>query len=99
MRWGAEAVDLVTRLRVKAVPGASSSGIAGWLGDTLKVRVSAPPEKGKANAAVEGVIAKALDLPDGAVRIVAGQSSQWKVVEIEGLSHAEVLGRLSTGAG
>jgi uncharacterized protein (TIGR00251 family) len=92
-------VGLADRLKIKVLPGASSSGIAGWLGDTLKVRVSAPPEKGKANAAVEALLAKALDLPDGAVRIASGQSSPRKVVEIDGLSHAEILERLSTGGG
>ena len=43
----------VTRLTVKVVPGASSSAIAGWLGDSLRMRLSAAPERGKANAAVE----------------------------------------------
>jgi len=88
---------MVTNLRIKVVPGASSSGIAGWLGDTLKVRVAAPPEKGKANAAVETLICQALDLPDGVVRIVSGRSSPRKVVEIDGLSNSEVLRRLSAG--
>lgn len=91
------AVGRSIRLKIKVVPGASSSGIAGWLGDELKVRVSAPPEKGRANAAVEAVLRQALDLPDGAVRIVSGGSSQRKVVEIEGLSHAEILQRLAPG--
>ena len=91
-------MELASRLRVKVVPGASSSGIAGWLGDALKVRVSAPPEKGRANAAVEALLCKALDLPDGAVRIVSGKGSQQKVVEISGLSRSEILQRLSTGA-
>ena len=39
-------------LEVKVVPGASRSEVTGWLGDSLKIRVAAPPERGKANAAV-----------------------------------------------
>lgn len=87
------------KLKIKVVPGASSSGIAGWLGDDLKVRVSAPPEKGKANAAVEAVLCEALDLPGRAVRIISGETSQRKVVEIHGLSSAEILRRLAPGVG
>jgi len=44
----------------QAVPGASRSGIAGVLGDRLKVRISAPPEAGKANDAICELIAQAL---------------------------------------
>ena len=46
-------------IRVKVVPGASRAGIAGVLGDRLKVRVSAPAEGGRANKAVCAVIAAA----------------------------------------
>ncbi len=83
-----------TRLELKVVPGASRAGIAGWLGDMLKVRVSAPPERGKANAAVEELLAEALGVSSGSVRIVAGHGSARKVVEIAGLSQAEVRARL-----
>jgi uncharacterized protein YggU (UPF0235/DUF167 family) len=89
-------VDGVTtiRLPVKVVPGSSQSCIAGWLGDTLKVRVTAPPEQGKANAAVEALIADALGLPRGSVRVVAGTTSPRKVVEVAVLSESEVYRRL-----
>jgi len=85
----------VTRLKLKVVPGASRSGIAGWLGDALKVRVAAPPEKGKANSAVESVVARALQLPDCDVRIVSGHASPRKVIQINDLSLEEVRERLS----
>jgi uncharacterized protein len=83
-----------TRLAVKVVPAASRSGIAGWLGDTLKVRVTAPAEQGKANAAVEVLLAEALGLPRDRVRIASGTASPRKVVEIAGLSESEVRSRL-----
>jgi uncharacterized protein (TIGR00251 family) len=83
-----------TRLAVKVVPGASREGIAGWLGDTLKVRVTAPAEQGKANAAVEALLAAALGVAKDRVRIASGTASPRKVVEIAGLSEDEVRSRL-----
>jgi len=83
------------KLPVKVVPGASSAGIAGWLGDVLKIRVTVPPEKGKANKAVEKLIAQALNLSADQVTIVSGQTSARKVIHINGLSEAEVRQVLS----
>lgn len=87
-----------TQLQVKVVPGASREGIVGWLGETLKVRVTAPPERGKANAAVEATIAEALGISLKSARVIHGKTSPRKVVEIAGLSEAEVHRRLSKGA-
>jgi uncharacterized protein len=84
-------------LQIKAIPASSRNCIAGWLGETLKVRVTAPAERGKANAAIEATIAEALGLPREGVRIVAGHSSPRKVLEIAGLSEAEVYRRLAKG--
>jgi uncharacterized protein YggU (UPF0235/DUF167 family) len=86
------------QLPIKAVPGSSRDGLAGWLGDTLKVRVTAPPERGKANAAIEAVVAHALGLPRRSVRIIAGKTASRKVLEIEGLSEAEIHRRLGREA-
>ena len=83
------------KLRVKVVPASSRNCIAGWLGDTLKVRVTAPAEAGKANAAVEATVADALGLSRDAAHIVAGRTSQRKVLEIAGLSESDVHARLS----
>ena len=84
-------------MKVKVVPASSRNGIAGWLGHTLKVRVTAPAEGGKANAAVEAIVAEALDLPRNAARIVGGRTSPRKVLEISGLSESDVYQRLSKG--
>jgi uncharacterized protein YggU (UPF0235/DUF167 family) len=83
------------RLPVKVVPGASRDAIAGWLGDALKVRVTAAPERGRANAAACALIARALSLPRANVRIVAGDATARKLVEIEGLAEADVRERLA----
>lgn len=83
------------RLSIKVVPGASQNSIAGWLGDDLKVRVSAPPEKGKANRAVEILIAKTLKLSVRDVSVVAGHTNPRKTVEICGIDEAELNKLLS----
>ncbi len=77
------------------IPGSSRDCIAEWLGDTLKVRVSAPPEKGKANAAVIKVLAAALGVPEKSMHIVHGITSARKVVEIDGISESQMNRRLS----
>jgi len=74
------------RIRLKVVPGASHNSLAGWLGDRLKIRVAAPPEHGRANAAACLVLAKALGLNARSVQIVAGQTCAEKTAEVRGLS-------------
>jgi len=83
------------RLALKVVPGASRDAVAGWLGDTLKVRVTAPPERGKANAAVVRLLASALGASRDDVRIVSGATSPQKVVEIAGLTREVIRARLT----
>ena len=83
-----------SELKVKAVPGASRDEIAGWLGDALKVRVSAPPEKGKANAAVCALLAKQLDLSKGAVSVVQGHGNAHKRLQLDGIDAATLKARL-----
>jgi hypothetical protein len=71
-----------TRLSVKVVAGASRTEIAGWQGETLRIRVAAPAERGKGNAAVVSLLCRTLGLPKDAVSIISGTSSPRKVVEI-----------------
>jgi uncharacterized protein (TIGR00251 family) len=71
------------KLNVKVVPGASRSSIDGWLGDALKIRVAAPAERGRANDAVRDILARTLGIPRSSVRIISGQSSPRKIVEID----------------
>ncbi|CAA0115962.1 Uncharacterised protein [Halioglobus japonicus] len=73
-------------LKVRVIPGASRSNVAGWLGDMLKVRVSAPPERGKANIAVIKLLARELQLQKSALSIASGSTSQNKVVAIQGIT-------------
>ncbi|WP_293387128.1 DUF167 domain-containing protein [Nevskia sp.] len=86
---------MTTRLDVKVSPKASKNAITGWMGEVLKLSVTAAPEKGKANEAVEALLAEALGVAKSAVSVVAGQTSKQKRVEITGLDLAEVRQRLA----
>ena len=50
------------KLQIKVIPSSSKDCIAGWLEDTLKIKVKAPADKGKANKAVVKIIEKSLSL-------------------------------------
>ena len=71
------------KLHIKVIPSSSKDCIAGWLEDTLKVKVKAPAEKGKANKAIIKVLEKNLDLPKGSIHITGGTTSSRKVIEIK----------------
>ena len=83
-------------LHLKVVPGGSKDALAGPLGDRYKVRVSAPPEGGKANKAVLALLARALDQSPRSLRIVRGKTSPLKTVEVEG-KDASTVGRMLYG--
>jgi uncharacterized protein (TIGR00251 family) len=87
----------VVRLEVKALPNAPASGVAGWLGNALKVRIHAPPEHGKANAELCRLLSRLLGLPQRAVTLERGSSSRRKVVLIEGLEEEQLRLRLPGG--
>jgi uncharacterized protein len=87
-----------TRLSLRVSPNARRSGVVGPYGDGWKVRVAAAPEAGKANAELRRLLAEVLSVPVVAIRIVGGQGSPSKVVEVEGISAEEAraaLGRAS----
>ncbi len=82
------------RLSVRLTPRASREEIAGFEGETLRVRVTAPPVEGRANRALVRLLAKRLGLPRGAVRVVTGQTSCSKVVAVDGLDAVELRRRI-----
>jgi uncharacterized protein (TIGR00251 family) len=86
----AEQGSRATRILVKAVPGARRDEIVGPLGDRLKVRVSAPPEGGKANQAIASLLAAALGVRERDVTLIAGHTRPEKVFEVIGADPAAV---------
>ena len=85
----------VCQIEIKAAPNASRSQIVGWLGDTLKIRLAAPPVDGKANLELTRFLAQTLGLPKSAVTLVTGAASRQKRVRIDGLSREDVTARLT----
>jgi uncharacterized protein (TIGR00251 family) len=79
---------------VKVVPRAAKDEIVGWREGMLKLRVQAPPQDGRANRAVEALLAEALRLKKNAVAVATGQSSAHKRVAITGLTRDEIVRRL-----
>ena len=82
------------RISVHATPRATREEILGFEEDALRVRVTAPPARDRANRALERLLARRLDLRPSAVRVVSGHTVRRKVVEVEGLEEAEVRSRL-----
>ena len=85
--WRTDNVGLV--ISVRLTPKAAFDRIDGIaeLSDgrrVLRARVRAAPEKGKANAALEALLAKALSVPKSTVRVIAGGTSRLKSVRVDG---------------
>jgi uncharacterized protein len=89
----------VARLTLTVSPGARQSTIVGRHGDGWKVRVSAPPERGRANGTLLTLLAEALGVPRGDVRLAHGESSRHKTVDVEGLDDEEASRRLAAAVG
>jgi uncharacterized protein (TIGR00251 family) len=75
--------DKTVTLTLHVQPGARRTEVAGLHGGALKLRLAAPPAEGKANAALVEFVANRLGLPKSAIRLVGGQTSRRKILEIE----------------
>lgn len=87
-----------TRLRLRVSPGGGRAEIVGRHGDAWKVRVTAPPEHGRANDAVVRLVADTLAVPIDAVTIVSGHGARDKIIELAGLGPGLVERRLASAS-
>ena len=85
-------------LSVRVQPRASRNEVAGLVGDTLKIKLTASPVEGAANDACLAFLAKLLDLAPSRLAIIQGERSRNKVVRITGLTQTEVTARLAKNA-
>ncbi len=82
-------------LSLRVQPRASRNAVVGWTGDSLNIRLTAPPVEGAANAACLAFLADLLDLPQSQLEILRGARSRTKVIRISGLTQDEVREKLS----
>jgi len=80
---------------VRVHPRAKRDGIAGTVGDALKLALTSPPVEGRANQACIEFLARLLGVSRSSIEILSGQSGRNKLVRVAGLSADEVRRRLA----
>ena len=86
-------------IKVRVQPGASENQVVGYQRGVLRLRVTAPPQEGRANQAVISMLAAVLGIAKSRVRIVRGHASREKLVSVESLTTEEVQQRLEGRSG
>ena len=76
-------------LKVRVSPGAKEDKVLGPLGDELKISLSAPPQDGRANAALVRFLAESLGVRKASVTLQSGASQRSKLVRVEGIAREE----------
>lgn len=78
-------------LRVRVQPRAKRNALAGRMEQEWKLHLTAPPIDGRANQACIEFFARGLGIPQSRVRLISGEKSRHKVIELDGVSEAEFL--------
>jgi uncharacterized protein len=86
---------VATHLALRVSPGAKTTAVVGRHGEAWKVRVTAPPEGGRANAAVIALLASTLGVPARTISVVSGHGGRDKLVELTGIALDETERRLA----
>ena len=90
-------VLLETEISVRVTPKSARNEVVGVTDGIWRVRVSAPPVKGKANKELITFLSQLLNVAKSQIGIVRGHTSRNKVITINGLSREEIMKRLSPG--
>ena len=85
------------KLWLRVYPNAARNELVGFSEGVLRLKVAAPPVKGKANKELIAFLAQKLGLSKGDLTILKGHSSRNKLISIAGLSREELNQRLSPG--
>jgi len=72
-------------LKIRVEPRSSKKGIAGIIGDTLKVKVHSPPVGGAANEELIEILSEKFKIKKSLIKIIRGHTARDKVIEIEGI--------------
>jgi uncharacterized protein (TIGR00251 family) len=81
------------RFNLKVIPNASCTEIIIEKNGNLKVKVQVPPEDGKANKAVIQLLAHHLKIPKNRIKIIAGEKSRQKIIEVFDLPNENTLNK------
>ena len=83
------------RISLRVYPNAGRNEVVGFADGVLRVKISAPPIKGKANKELITYLSRLLGVGRGSVNIIKGHTTRSKVVAIDSLSREEIMKRLS----
>ena len=83
------------RISVRVYPNAARSEVVGFADGVLRIRVSAPPVKGKANNELLALLSVVLGIGKSRISIIRGHTTRNKVIAIDGLSQEEIMNQLS----
>lgn len=93
--YGIEATATGISIRVYVAPRSSFNKVVGLHNGAIKIALTAPPVDGAANKALVGFVAKVLEVPRGAVHIIAGEASRHKIVSVAGVGAQTALKKLA----
>lgn len=82
------------RVEIKVLPRSSRNSLAGEIDGKLKVRITAPPVEGEANKMLIIFLSELLGLPRKNIRIIRGDTSTQKLVELMGISQTDFIDKL-----
>jgi len=82
------------KISLRVYPNATRNEVIGFADGVLRVKISAPPVKGKANRELLAFFSQLLGISQGALTITKGYTSRNKTVAVDGLSQEELLKRL-----
>jgi uncharacterized protein (TIGR00251 family) len=84
------------RILLRVSPNAPKSEVVGFSEGILRVKIAAPPIKGKANRELVAFLSRLLGVSQSSLSIVRGHTSRTKTLSVSGLSQQELLGRLQS---
>jgi uncharacterized protein (TIGR00251 family) len=81
-------------LEVQVQPRSSRNQVVGEQDGRLKIKLTAPPVEGEANQALVNFLAQTLQIPKKNVKLLRGESSRHKLIEIIGVTETELIIKL-----
>ncbi len=84
-----------SKLSIKVIPNSSKNEIVGLKDGVWKLKIAAPPDKGKANKELIDFLSELLGLRKADLNLIKGQASHKKLIGIDGLTEEEISRRLS----